>query len=89
MTLDIILTSYWPQLIGLVAVVVSLARTESRTRTVEKQVLKLEEQREADLRASREARLDTNTALMRLEDKMDRGFRDVQGDIKELIKQRV
>lgn len=79
---------YWAIIAGFTAVVGWAARVEMGMKKNAQDIRALWKQRNEDLEASRVAREETNRFLVRLEDKMDKAFKEFRDDIKLLLTQK-
>lgn len=79
---------YWAIIAGFTAVVGWAARIEMGMKKNAQDIRSLWKQRNEDLEASRVAREETNRFLVRLEDKMDKAFKEFRDDIKLLLTQK-
>lgn len=70
------LASYWRQFVAAIAFVVWLVRLEAKAISNEKEIQRIWKQREEDMRAAKEARMETNIMLQEIRD-----------DIKSLIRE--
>lgn len=74
--MDDVLVNYWRQFLAGVAFIVWLVRLESKAMSNEKEIKRIREQRNEDLRLAKEARDQTNEML-----------KEIRTDIKNLIRQ--
>lgn len=81
------ITQYWPQIAALIGLVIWTVRLEGLVKFAIREIKRLDVQRDGDLKSAEKAREATNSKLDRMDDKIERAFKEVRDDIKTLIRQ--
>lgn len=76
---------YWGVAVGFVGLIVWAVRLEAGMKANASDIRGLWKQRNEDIEAHRQARVETNDMLRRLDTKMDTAFGEFRSDIKTLL----
>lgn len=76
---------YWAVVVGFVGLVVWAVRLEAGLKQNASDIRAIWKQRNEDIEAHRQARVETNDMLRRLDSKMDSAFGEFRSDIKALL----
>lgn len=79
---------YWAVVVGFVGLIVWAVRLEAGMKQNASDIRGLWRQRNEDIEAHRQARIETNALLQKLDAKMDAAFSEFRGDIKTLLQRK-
>ena len=83
-----LIKEYWAVAVGFVGLIVWAVRLEAGMKANASDIRGLWRQRNEDIEAHRQARIETNALLTKLDAKMDAAFTEFRGDIKTLLQRK-
>lgn len=83
-----LIKEYWAVAVGFVGLIVWAVRLEAGMKQNASDIRGLWRQRNEDIEAHKQARIETNALLTKLDAKMDAAFSEFRGDIKTLLQRK-
>lgn len=83
-----LIKEYWAVVVGFVGLIVWAVRLEAGMKQNASDIRGLWRQRNEDIEAHRQARIETNALLTKLDAKMDAAFTEFRSDIKTLLQRK-
>lgn len=83
-----LIKEYWAVAVGFVGLIVWAVRVEAGMKQNSSDIRGLWRQRNEDIEAHRQARIETNALIQKVDQKIDAGFTELRGDIKTLLQRK-